>query len=100
MLVGTTFGPLVSPDGCSYYWLCEGSVGYGGTFDPAYAVTASGAILATTFRGLSVSRDGGCSFALVPGTIGGRSLLTVDVGPTGEVCVATSDGGGNNGVYC
>ena len=60
--VASTFGLLVSPDGCHFYWVCENNLGYGGEFDPAYAVTPTGAILASTFHGLRVSHDGGCSF--------------------------------------
>ena len=64
---------------------------------PAYAVTRSGAILAGTFHGLRVSRDGGCSFE----TVGSDSYLdTIDVGPTGEVCVGTADTPPDNGVLC
>jgi hypothetical protein len=95
--VATTFGLLVSPDGCRFYWLCEDNIGFGGEFDPAYAVTGSGAILATTFHGLRVSRDGGCSFA---------TLLTnvyfdaADVSTTGEVCLGSSDTQPDNAVFC
>jgi hypothetical protein len=41
LYVATTFGLLVSPDGCQFHWLCEDNIG---------------------FDGLRVSRDGGCSF--------------------------------------
>ena len=39
ILVRTTFGLLVSRDGgCSFRWICEQNVGYGGTYDPHYAI--------------------------------------------------------------
>jgi hypothetical protein len=91
--VGTTFGMLVSTDGCQFYWLCEDNIGFGGAFDPAYAVTASGAILAGTFQGLRVSRDGGCSFTPV------HSELYIDavaLGPTGDVWIGTAEAGSGN----
>ena len=63
LYVRTTFGLLVShDDGCSFRWVCEQNIGYGGTFDPKYAIATDGTIFATTFTGLRVSRDGGCSF--------------------------------------
>jgi hypothetical protein len=102
----TTFGLLVSPDGCRFYWLCEDHIGFGGAFDPTYAVTRSGAILATTFHGLRVSRDGGCSFATVTSSMGGAGDLSsvyfdaVDVSATGEVCVGSSDTPPDNAVFC
>ena len=97
----STFGLFVSPDGCHFYWLCENDIGYGGEFDPAYAVTPTGAILATTFHGLRVSHDGGCSFATAtaqlppsnPGNISELYIDAVDVGPTGDVWVGTADTG-------
>src|SRR5678816_4665147 len=61
LYVATTFGLLVShDDGCSFRWVCEQNIGYGGTFDPQYRIATDGAIFATTFTGLRVSRDGGC----------------------------------------
>jgi hypothetical protein len=97
LYVATTFGLLVSSDGCRFYWLCEDSIGFGGGFDPAYAVTASGAILATTFHGLRVSRDGGCSFT---SALPGMYLDAIDVGPGGEICVGSADTPADNGVFC
>ena len=46
----TTFGLLVShDDGCTFSWVCEQNIGYGGTFDPKYAIATDGTIFATTF---------------------------------------------------
>jgi hypothetical protein len=97
LYAATTFGLLVSPDGCRFYWLCEDNIGFGGEFDPAYAVTGSGAILATTFHGLRVSRDGGCSFTTVTSNI---YFDAIDISVTGEICAGSSDTPPDNGVLC
>jgi len=108
LYVASTFGLLVShDDGCSFRWLCEQSIGYGGTFDPKYRVAVDGTIFATTFTGLRVSRDRGCSFSTAtsdkplgdPGRIADRWIDAIDVGPTGEIWVATADSGKPNNVY-
>ncbi|HEX3762571.1 MAG TPA: hypothetical protein VHW23_27905 [Kofleriaceae bacterium] len=106
VIVATTFGLLVSPDGCRFYWLCEDNIGFGGEFDPAYAVTGSGAVVAATFHGLRISRDGGCSFATVTSPAGGSGDLAgmyfdaLDVSATGEICAGSSDTPPDNGVFC
>ena len=101
LYVRSTFGLLISHDGgCSFRWTCEQNIGYTGMFDPAYAIAADGTLFATTFNGLKVSRDGGCSFttataelpAGAPGRIANLWVDAVDIGPTGEVWVATADG--------
>jgi uncharacterized protein (TIGR03382 family) len=56
---GMTFGVVISKDnGATWTWQCEDAVGYGGMYDPDYAITNSGALFATTFDGLKVNRDG------------------------------------------
>jgi photosystem II stability/assembly factor-like uncharacterized protein len=106
--VRATFGLLISRDaGCSFRWVCEQAIGYGGTYDPKYAVAADGTIYATTFDGLRVSRDGGCSFTTAtaelpagsPGRIADVWVDALDLGPTGEVWVATAESGQPNDVY-
>ena len=63
ILIRSTFGLLISKDdGCSFHWVCEKAIGYGGEFDPKYAVSVDGTLFATTFEGLRVSRDGGCTW--------------------------------------
>jgi hypothetical protein len=108
LYVATTFGLLIShDDGCSFRWICEQNLGYGGTFDPKYRIAADGTIFATTFSGLRVSRDGGCSFTTAtsdqPVNAAGRIAETwidaIDIGPTGEVWVATADSGRPNNLY-
>jgi len=106
--VATTFGLLIShDDGCSFRWICEDNIGYGGTFDPKYRVAADGSLFATTYTGLRVSRDGGCSFFTAtvdrptgdPGRIADRWIDAIDIGPTGEIWVATADNGKPNDIF-
>lgn len=68
MLVRATFGLLVSRDrGASFSFVCERAVGFAGIEDPTYVVTPSGAIVAATFEGVSVSRDRGCDWSFAGG---------------------------------
>jgi hypothetical protein len=68
ILVPATFGLLLSKNGGqSFQWVCEEAIGYGGTYDPDYAVAADGRIFATTFAGLRVSTDSGCTFETLSG---------------------------------
>jgi hypothetical protein len=108
LYVATTFGLLVSQDdGCTVRWVCEVDLGYGGRWDPAYAIAGDGTIFATTYTGLRVSRDGGCSFATAtaelpadaPERIADRWIDALELGPDGAVWVATSDTGIPNDVF-
>ena len=108
LYVRTTFGLLIShDDGCSFRWVCEQDIGYGGSFDPTYAIAADGTLFATTFTGLRVSHDGGCSFttataqlpAGAPGRIADIWVDALALGPTGDVWVATAESGKPNDVY-
>lgn len=99
MYVGTTFGLLASNDGgCTFDWMCEQSIGYGGTWDPHYAVSMDGTIFATTFDGLRMSRDGGCTFSTVAPT-NGLWIDALTIGPTGEVWIGIAETGGVNDIY-
>src|SRR5678815_5720190 len=106
--LATTFGLFVTHDeGCTMYWMCEQSIGYGGTWDPAYAVGSDGTVFATTFKGLRVSRDGGCTFTTAtaelaandPNRIADIWIDAVDIGPTGEVWVGTAESGHTNDIF-
>jgi hypothetical protein len=108
MYVASTFGLLIShDDGCTMNWICEDNLGYGGTWDPKYAIATDGTIFATTYTGLRVSRDGGCSFATAtaelamgaPNRIAGIWIDALDLGPTGDVWVGTAESGQPNEVY-
>jgi uncharacterized protein (TIGR03382 family) len=62
ILAGTSFGLLFSKDnGATWRWMCEDALPYGGMYDPDYEIMNSGTLLATTFDGLKVNRDG-CVF--------------------------------------
>ncbi len=106
--VRTTFGLLVSrDDGCSFHWVCEKAIGYGGEFDPKYAIASDGTVFATTFTGLRVSRDGGCSWVTAtaeatagdPGRIADIWIDALDIGPNGDLWVATAESARANDVY-
>jgi hypothetical protein len=108
LYVASTFGLLVSHDGgCTVRWICEADLGYGGRWDPAYAIARDGTIYATTYTGLRVSRDDGCSFATAtaelpagaPERIANRWIDALALGPDGAVWVGTSDTGAANDVF-
>jgi uncharacterized protein (TIGR03382 family) len=108
MYVQTTFGLLATTDeGCTFRWMCEQSIGYGGTWDPAYAIGSDGTIFATTFEGLRISRDGGCTFETAtaslpmgdPNRIADIWIDALDIGPTGEIWVGTAETGHTNDVF-
>ena len=65
--------------------MCEAAVGYGGTFDPDYAYSPTGALFATTFNGLNVMRTAGdsCTFAATPP--GNTSCRPTSSAPTARV---------------
>jgi len=91
---GMTFGFLRSDDGgTTWKWMCEKAIGYGGTFDPDYAYSPTGAIFATTFDGLTVLRPppagDNCTFAAAPS---GTTFVSADeMGPNGAVYYAAAD---------
>ncbi|HEY4239825.1 MAG TPA: sialidase family protein [Kofleriaceae bacterium] len=106
--VATTFGFLIShDDGCSYKWVCEQVMGYNGTYDPKYEIATDGTIFATTYTGLRMSRDGGCTWTTAtadkptgdPGNIATVWVDALDIGPTGAVWVGTADAAKPNDVY-
>ncbi len=106
LYVQSTFGMLVShDDGCTFSWVCEQNVGFGGTFDPIYRIGSDGTIYAATLFGLAISRDGGCSFTT--STLGsgssasgvGQYLAALDISATGEVWVGQADTGVVDALY-
>lgn len=100
MYVRATFGLLVShDDGCTFDWICDAAFNVGGTYDPHVVVTSDGAILTTSFSGVSVSRDGGCTFQGVSVGTSGRYIDALALGPTGEIWAATSDTVGPGGIF-
>lgn len=108
LYVRTSFGLLIShDDGCSFRWVCEKAIGYGGEFDPKYAIATDGTIFATTFTGLRVSRDNGCTWTTAtsekppgdPGNISEIWIDAIDISPSGTVWVATAESAKPNDVY-
>ncbi|HSK04740.1 MAG TPA: sialidase family protein [Kofleriaceae bacterium] len=101
VVAGMTFGLVRSLDGgATWHWMCEDAIGYGGTYDPDYMYTSTGALFATTFDGLKVMRDG-CTFA----SPYGRKFVSVTAqGPDGRLYHASSDtpsagNPGDSGIY-
>ncbi len=94
LLLRTTFGQMLSRDGGqSFHWVCEQVIGYGGTQDPAVAITADGSLINTAYEGTSVTHDGGCSWAFADGL---ASRYSVDVAldpaaPARALVVAAAD---------
>ena len=107
IFVRSTFGLLVSRDaGCSYRWVCEKAIGYGGEFDPKYAVAGDGTVFATTFKGLHLSRDGGCTWTVAtadqpagPGKIDDIWVDALDISPNNDLWVATAESARANDVF-
>jgi hypothetical protein len=70
MILRVTFGLLVSHDrGKTWDWVCESSIGFSGVEDPMYTVTPSKTYVATTFQGLTISRDQACSWNFAQGEL-------------------------------
>ena len=89
VLGGMTFGLVISHDGgATWQWMCEAAVGYGGIYDPRYVYSGTGSIVATTFDGLRISRDG-CTFATTP--LGSAYVSAIAQGPDGALYAAASD---------
>jgi MYXO-CTERM domain-containing protein len=92
-----THGVLTSADrGQTWRWVCETAIGYSGTSDPAFAVTATGKVL-VGLNGLTTSSDEGCDWVRDP-TFDGQSVvdLSVDKADPNRVILLTSvpgDGG-------
>lgn len=89
VIAGMTFGMLESRDsGATWHWACEDAVGYAGIYDPDYTYTATGAVFATTFRGLMANRYG-CVYDLT--SLGELFVSTVTHGPDDTIYAAVID---------
>lgn len=92
--LAVTWGLLVSKDdGASWRWVCEAGVGFGGVYDPDYAFTSTGLLLATTTSqdGLRLTRDF-CTWDPAPAPLGSPDgiepatfISQVEVGPDGAI---------------
>jgi photosystem II stability/assembly factor-like uncharacterized protein len=67
MLVGATFGALISRDsGASWRWICPEGMGIGAWRPERYHWLNSGEIIAATGNALVSSKDGGCTWSTHP----------------------------------
>lgn len=99
ILLAVTFGLLISRDGgATFEWVCEDAIGYGGRYDPDYAISPGGDLFATTWEGLRVSRDSGCSWINAPSLVG-HWVEDVEVGPQSEVWAVTASTNLPNDVF-
>ncbi len=97
LLVGTTFGGLISRDGAkTWHLVCEEAIGYGQTQRPAWWLSPSGATFVASFDGVFVSRDGDCTWAALPTFAQGATDLE---GLAGTVVAVTGTYGIVNAVY-
>lgn len=95
IVVRTTYGILTTREaGEPWDWICEGAVGYGGTFHPAVAITADGTVIAGLTDGLAVAHADTCAWAKAAGAIDGAYVVDVSTeknAPSHAVAV-TSNG--------
>jgi len=83
LAVWTTWGLLISRDGSDgFRWMCESSLKVGGAFDPDIVFRADGSLVATSFEGLLVNRDG-CEFGA--SGLGLKFVTSVAEGPDGAL---------------
>jgi hypothetical protein len=100
-IVPVTFGLLITKDGgASFQWVCELAIGYTGTYDPDYIIADNGEIFATSFDGLKVSTDQGCTWELIGSPLDSDEFISqLELGPDGRIWAPTATGGDNNMVY-
>jgi MYXO-CTERM domain-containing protein len=101
-LLGATFGLVESTEGGqTNQWVCENAVGYGGEYDPDYAFHPTrDELWSTTFEGLRVTRDGGCTWTTIGAPFAADTWIgEVEIGSDGRVWAATSSGNVANDVY-
>jgi photosystem II stability/assembly factor-like uncharacterized protein len=77
LLVRTTYGLIVSPDGGdSWRWICPEVVGFDADKeDPAVAVMGDTSLLAGTFDGMARGAEAACSWAIDAGEMAGRYVV-------------------------
>ena len=103
--VGATFGLLLSNDASSdWRWVCESSIYVGGPpgqDDPRYRITPAGTILAGLSTGLSISRDGGCSWRMVGTPLAGAWIKDLAVSPadSNTLYAVTATTAAQNGLF-
>ncbi len=79
LLVRTTYGLVSSSDGgAQWRWICPEAIAFDADKeDPAFVITANGAVAMGTLRGLRVGQDGGCEWASVGGELAKRYFIDV-----------------------
>lgn len=99
IVVRATFGVVQTFDGgTTWVWLCEPAVGYGGTDDPAIAVTGLGNLLIGIRDGVATSLDSGCSWSVDGSALSGLSIadLATDIlDPAIAIGISADDNDGN-----
>ena len=89
LFLRTTFGFLDSKDrGLTWAWICEETFPLSGSEDPMVAITPSGTILATTFQGLSVSKNAACDWAFAGGDLEKKVFIDLTANPNDPKHVA------------
>jgi MYXO-CTERM domain-containing protein len=101
IVLSTSFGLLLSSDGGETFgWVCSDAIGYTGDYHPVHAVSRDGVIFATSFDGLRVSRDGGCTWAPAEPPLGAAtSVIRIAIGPDDRIWATTANGAAPNDVY-
>ena len=103
--VGATFGLLLSNDASSdWRWVCESAIYVGGPAgqdDPRYRISPAGTILAGLSTGLSVSRDGGCSWRMAGAPLAGAWIKDLAVSPadSNTIYAVTATTAAANGLF-
>ncbi len=87
-----TFGVVLSKDnGASWSWICEMAVGYQSSENPVLGVTSNDTVLISTFEGLGLTTDRGCTWTSQAGGIADPVVdLVVEPGDTHSALVLSS----------
>jgi MYXO-CTERM domain-containing protein len=82
LVLRTTFGFLDSKDrGATWTWICEETLSLSGAEDPMVSITPAGTILATTFRGLAISKNGACDWSFAGGELDKQVFIDLTTNP-------------------
>ena len=98
--VRTTFGVLVTHDaGASWRWICEGALGFSGTWDPPLVATRAGSLAVALEDGLRLGGGAdGCAFTTAAS--GARWLVTdLTSDPRGEIVVGVTSAPDGAGLF-
>mgnify|MGYP001373246369 CR=1 FL=1 len=88
VVLRNTFGFLRSTDGgASFGWICEGALGYGGEFDPSFAIDASGRVHLGLYDGLVRLASDACGVERIA-ELEGQNVVDLDNLPSGASILA------------